>query len=258
MLKLVSVLTIVYGSGTVDDFDEDLDEYGDSEIVDSHQSSHRIDDFMNRLSYPIVMDIAVAANSNVTDFNFEEFAKAFSPAEVDDACSGDCCKCLTSAGKWYMDKMEEKWTRYCKETKCPWIRKMCEKAANNPKAAFGFLLAHSHAAGMTYAYCAGKGVCKSQPDESSFTDPVTIAEARRLSDESDEAPAQMGGMKKCMRKSMFKVMRKATWHMKHWCSTTQSAKALKMCSWFDKHPEETLGMLISRVQPWKFAMGHCL
>jgi len=245
-LHLLGVLTLAKAS---DERFGLLEEWTISEDLVDQQS---VDDFMAVLAEPIPMTLDLPSNSTLPDFNFMDYAKAFSLGEPDDTCSGECCKCVASSAEWYINKMDEKWQSYCEEAKCPMVRKMCDWSAKHPKLAFGFLLDHTHTAGMSFAYCAGKGVCHMGAERPVASPPVAQA-SRRLSEEEG-----FGRMRKCMQKAMHKVMKKAAGHAKHWCETTQDPRAQRMCVWLDAHEEEAMGMLISRVQPWKFALGRCL
>lgn len=181
------------------------------------------------------------------DFDYKSFAVAFNLGEADDDCSGECCQCVASGSQWYMDKLKQKLDAYCKDTKCPFIKEMCDAGEKHPRITLGFLLDHGHTASTSFAYCAGKGLCN-LPESS------TQVESRRM----QEVP-ELEGLEGCVMKTMMKVMEKASSRFIHWCSTTKSARALRMCKWGldDAHKGESLGMLISRTQPWKYAIGRC-
>merc|ERR1719486_230233 len=46
--------------------------------------------------------------------------------------------------------------------------------------------------------------------------------------------------------------------VKAMCDEGNSATMQKMCLWMQKNREVALGMLISKVEPWKFAKGWCM
>ena len=212
---------------------------------DGHYVSSELEELM-RSPIPFIVDIV----PDDSDFDYKAYAAAFSLGEEDDSCSGECCQCIASSSQWYMNKMDEKWKSYCQKTKCPFVRKMCSWAEAHPKHAFGYLLDHSHTAGMSFAYCAGKGVCHMTPETTTRADAFVVEEARRLQDDE-------GDMDGCMQKAMRKAMRWAIKRRNQWCKSTDCPRAKKMCQWFETHEEEAMGMLVSREQPWKFALGKC-
>ena len=189
-----------------------------------------------------------SASEPSQDFDYKAFASAFSEGEADDDCSGLCCQCVASASQWYTERMQKKLAAYCSGTKCPFIKKVCDAGTKHPKITFGFLLDHGHATSTSFAFCGGKGVC-ALPESTN-----TSVESRRMQDNPT-----VDGLEECMIREMIRVMKKASWRFHHWCDTTKSPRALRMCHWGldDSHKDESMGMLISRTQPWKFAIGRC-
>lgn len=66
------------------------------------------------------------------------------------------------------------------------------------------------------------------------------------------------GFKMCMMRTMGHVMKWAVMKTKEWCMKTDSERAQKMCKWAGEHPKFAFGAMIGHVEPWKFAMGHCI
>merc|ERR1712176_900013 len=65
---------------------------------------------------------------------------------------------------------------------------------------------------------------------------------------------------RCMKKTMRRVMGVAIMKVKAECADAQNSKnpvMIKMCPWMAEHKMVALGMLVAKVEPWKFAFGRC-
>merc|ERR1719281_2119346 len=51
---------------------------------------------------------------------------------------------------------------------------------------------------------------------------------------------------------------KAIMKIKAMCEETTSPVMQKMCPWMKENRAVSLGMLLSKVEPWKFAKGWCM
>ena len=57
-----------------------------------------------------------------------------------DGGNGECCNCTKGSAKWVMDHVISSIKKKCNETECEKFKKMCEKAAEHPQVAFGYLI----------------------------------------------------------------------------------------------------------------------
>jgi len=61
----------------------------------------------------------------------------------------------------------------------------------------------------------------------------------------------------CFKRVMGLVMCKATMAVKMMCMKTHDPHTMRMCEFAYQHREVAFGMLLAKVEPWKFAMGAC-
>jgi hypothetical protein len=82
-------------------------------------------------------------------------------------------------------------------------------------------------------------------------------------DEFQKMRKKMPVCPKCMKGTMRRVVGFAVKKVKGMCmmcaqSDADKCKVMqKMCPWAAANKETALGMLIAKVEPWKFALGHC-
>jgi hypothetical protein len=62
---------------------------------------------------------------------------------------------------------------------------------------------------------------------------------------------------KCMKHTIKHVMKRAVWKVVGMCKETSCPKKKKLCGWAREHKGVAFGMLVAKVEPWKFALGHC-
>merc|ERR1719222_554894 len=68
------------------------------------------------------------------------------------------------------------------------------------------------------------------------------------------------GSAEFMKKAMGRGMDVAIMKVKAECADAQNSKnpvMIKMCPWMAEHKMVALGMLVAKVEPWKFAFGRC-
>merc|ERR1712032_990095 len=63
---------------------------------------------------------------------------------------------------------------------------------------------------------------------------------------------------KCMRRSTKYVMLHVVSRIKGMCMQSDSIKTQKMCHFAREHKDVAFGMLLAKVEPWKFAFGYCV
>lgn len=73
----------------------------------------------------------------------------------------------------------------------------------------------------------------------------------------DNLPAPKGVCPKCYRKVFGFVMKHAVMGTKHVCHVTKCPVLQKWCKWAGNHREMAFGMLLAKVEPWKYAIGRC-
>lgn len=61
----------------------------------------------------------------------------------------------------------------------------------------------------------------------------------------------------CMDRVMRQVMGHALQGVIGMCKSTNCPVMKKICDWSRNHKEMAFGMLLGKVEPWKFAMGRC-
>merc|ERR1719386_518172 len=62
----------------------------------------------------------------------------------------------------------------------------------------------------------------------------------------------------CMKKTIMKSSMKAIMKVKAMCEETTGTVMEKMCPWMKENREVSLGMILAKVEPWKFAKGWCM
>lgn len=62
---------------------------------------------------------------------------------------------------------------------------------------------------------------------------------------------------KCYKKVFGIVMKVSIWGAKKMCRRTKCPVLKKWCSWAASHREVALGMILAKVEPWKYAIGRC-
>jgi hypothetical protein len=61
----------------------------------------------------------------------------------------------------------------------------------------------------------------------------------------------------CFKKTSCFVMKMAVGRFRKMCRKTGSAKVKKICGWVAHHKAFAFGMMLAKVEPWKFAIGRC-
>jgi len=171
------------------------------------------------------------------------------------------------------------------------LGKVCGLMGKHPKIMVGMMIEHVRPLSLATAYCFGKGACEKphgvtmeeiamgeEPhealldnfDKMDWTDveeqTQEMAAQPELEIDENDAPScdemkkHMPVKPKCMKKSMRKVMGFAVMKVKGMCANVDKIKCpvmKKMCPWMAQNKEVTLGMLIAKVEPWKFGFGFC-
>lgn len=171
--------------------------------------------------------------------------------------------------------------------------RVCKMMALHKEVTLGMMIEHARPMSLASAYCYGKGACE-KPDEATMNEiasgeephaallehfdkvdwseveaeTVELMPLDHNDDEEEEEEVMMSPAcknhklvqkvcPKCMKKKMKGVMRVSIMKVKKMCETTKCAKMQKMCGWMGEHREVALGMLVAKVEPWKFAFGAC-
>jgi hypothetical protein len=173
--------------------------------------------------------------------------------------------------------------------------KICGMMGKHPKVMLGMMMEHVRPMSLSTAYCTGKGACE-HPDQITMSeiamgnephealldnfDQVDWSEVTEEAQEliPIEHDEQMGDteahpcqeMRKkmpvcpmCMKKAMRHAMGHGIMKVKAMCKKEMNKDGgcpvmKKMCPWMAKNKAVALGMLIAKMEPWKFAFGYCL
>lgn len=116
----------------------------------------------------------------------------------------------------------------------------------------------------------GDGVAYSSEPEKPVSDPdipkkpqvaPELVVERRLSLErrlhTDDHRAHGHVCPRCYKKVTGIVMRRAIGGAKKMCEVTKCPFLKKWCVWAGKHAKMAYGMLLAKVEPWKYAIGRC-
>jgi hypothetical protein len=160
--------------------------------------------------------------------------------------------------------------------------------SKHPKVAMGMMFEHLRPMSLVQAYCTGKGTCQEpndlamteilsghQPHEALLNNFDKIDWSNVIEEASELMPHQYAvEFKKdlaapkcesdskvcphCMMKHIKKTTKDAIMKVKAMCQETKCSVMQKMCPWMKENREVALGMLISKVEPWKIAKGWCM
>lgn len=171
--------------------------------------------------------------------------------------------------------------------------KVCGMMSKHPKVMLGMMIEHVRPMSLSTAYCVGKGACE-KPDSVTMDEIVMGNEpheallenfdkidwteveeqtqellpfekddevAESVAPKCEEQKKHMKVCPKCMKKAMRHVMHHSVVKVKEMCAHVDQIKCpvmKKMCPWMAQNKAVSLGMLIGKVEPWKFAFGFCL
>lgn len=203
-----------------------------------------------------------------------------------------CGECHQHGAKYIMEHAMDRLKTMCavsvhKECK---MAKVCGMMAKKPEVTMGMMIEHVRPFSLTSAYCAGKGSCE-RPDNETMAEiemvmqphdailnnfdqidwSNVLEEAGELAPEEEkneeeaqepsfpacEIPQEDHVCPKCMEHGIKHVMHRALGKIKHMCEETSCPKKQKICGWTKEHREVAFGMLLAKVEPWKFALGFC-
>jgi hypothetical protein len=203
-----------------------------------------------------------------------------------------CKQCVVGGTKFVMEHaisvLKEKCAKAASKS-CK-FSKICKFMGKHPKVALGMVFQHVRPMSLVTAYCTGKGSC-AKPDEVSMDEILSgeqphealledfdkidwsgvVDEAKDmvLPEQKEDSMTQweepqceeksdMKVCPHCLKKAMRATMKFTFMKVKAMCMKNDSPKMRRMCPWMAQHKAEALGMLIAKVEPWKFAMGWCM
>jgi hypothetical protein len=70
-------------------------------------------------------------------------------------------------------------------------------------------------------------------------------------------PKMKGICPRCYKKTFMMVMKKAVWGVKQMCEKTKCPVMQGWCKWAGEHKEMAFGVILAKVEPWKYAIGRC-
>jgi hypothetical protein len=221
-----------------------------------------------------------------------QFAALSAPEPGTDTCKA----CVEGSTKFVMERSMGKMKEMCEKAdahSCV-ASKICGFMGKHPKMAFGMVMEHVRPVSLGLAYCHGKKACGehdmdemaaaeiftgSQPhdmmldtlDKVDWSDVETEAEPSTEDEAVAEAPSDEQCKKEmtmhhkvcphCMKKTMRDVMGFAIKKVKGMCAQSSQDGGCptlqRVCRFAKENKEVALGMLVAKVEPWKFAMGRC-
>jgi len=268
VFRIAALLLLSVGSGALE--------------VDIHQISSLTSDLHNLLSSSLRSLIHEHANPKKAPF----------PTLQNKTTCGECVR---GGSKYVIDhtvaKMKDMCSNASKSDHSCVVKKVCDLMAKHSDVALGMMIEHVKPMSLAIAYCVGKGECE-KPDQMTMAE-ITMGEepheallenfdkmdftdveeqTMELVEEGNqegqdladapECPQHMHHKvsPKCMKKTMRRVMGFAIMKVKAECADAQNSKnpvMMKMCPWMAEHKMVALGMLVAKVEPWKFAFGRC-
>jgi len=199
-----------------------------------------------------------------------------------------CLQCHRDGAKYIMENAMQKVKAKCQNaTECH-VMKICGHMAQHPDVVMGMMFEIVRPMALTTAFCAGKGTCD-LPDDAALTeiemgsqphgilldsydkmdwhtvldevegiapDVLKDREEEEQPDEHCKAPRHVNP--RCMKHAMGHVMMHVVGKVKEMCKNTKCEKMQKMCGFAKENRGQAFGMLLGKVEPWKFAMGFCM
>jgi len=166
--------------------------------------------------------------------------------------------------------------------------KICMWMSKHPKVAMGLMIEHLRPMSLMQAYCTGKGLCD-KPDNETMAEILSghqpheallknfdqidwtnvVEEATELvaqkpnvtvpaKEATPKCEAQSKVCPQCMMEATRMGTMRAVMKVKAMCHETKCPVMLKMCPWMKENRAVSLGMILSKVEPWKFAKGWCM
>lgn len=211
----------------------------------------------------------------------------------EDTSGAACGKCVQMATKFVLGHAEGKMKDVCAKVSphsCI-TSKVCEMMGKHPKVTLGMMVEHVRPASLAIAYCFGKGACK-KSDNATMDEMVMgeenhqglldsfdevdwsevqeqTEELTQLSDDNAEMASETSRppceehrhrhmvSPFCMKRAMRHVMGHAIRKVKGMCAHSKCPKMKRVCRFMAQHKEVAFGVLVAKVEPWKFAFGFC-
>lgn len=204
-----------------------------------------------------------------------------------------CGSCAQGGTKWLMEHGMNLMKAKCANVsssnspKACVFEKICFFMGKHPKVALGMMFEHMRPMSLLQAYCTGKGVC-GKPDDLTLNEILmgeqpheallknfdqidwssVIDSAKEMGPNKTESfgelapqcqtPEQAKVCPYCMRKMMKKAVMMAVKKIIGMCHESKCHIMAKMCPWMKENKAVAFGMLLAKVEPWKFAMGWCM
>ena len=138
---------------------------------------------------------------------------------------------------------------------CPAVQAMCKWKKENEAIAEGLIVEMAKIPIRAMSFCFGKGSC-GKKDQQLISKTVNFSMKDHTSEEYwIDVDYDKAG---CLFKYMKRVMEFAVSKAEEKCKMTKCPVLKEICEWARVNKEPALGILIGKVEPWKFAMGKCL
>ena len=222
----------------------------------THNSLDEFNTFVDHLStslfLPVSKDVIDARNTSVP---FDSLAKAVQPGDQPETCA----PCLQSTMQKYFEAVTARTDNYCEKTRCPFIMEACRQRKRYADIADGALLEIAKVPQLSFAYCVGNAQCKipdTPHDNLTFFPHEEANMTEFLAEEEDSVFCDMES-KGCFETAMCKAVRRGVRRARNLCNRTKCPYLQQLCSWGNTHRPWAFGILIGKIQPWKYAMGKC-
>ena len=232
----------------------------------TYLTHNSIDEFDTALSDISMAPVFLAGPSNIVDQSslysavpLDSLAKALAAGDQPDSC----VPCLQTAMGNYFQAVSARTDQYCERTRCPFIMEACRQRKKHVDISDGFLLETAKVPQVSYAYCLGRAECKLPDTPHAMIDSDLAASAVKedetefLAQEEDELVCGSQGGRACFEKAICRSVRRGVRRARNFCAKTKCPYLQQLCTWGDENRPWALGMLVGKIQPWKYAMGKC-
>jgi hypothetical protein len=177
--------------------------------------------------------------------------------------SGTCKSCLTNSLTKLLSCASDKLDKMCtseSSQRCPFIHKVCEIKDQYNEVVSGAVISFAHLPQTAFAYCLGKSECsmddlpKMGEEEEEDGDIGVVKRSLQANVEDEVIDSDI---EKCMEKNIYKLIKRVIKKVKDKCAKTTCEWFKRFCEFSDSHEQSGLGLLIGKVEPWKYAAGKC-
>ena len=222
----------------------------------THNSLDQFNAFIDSIAAPVfpLSPLTDTRSLRNTSVPFETLARAIQPADQPDSCA----PCVQNTMQQYFEVVSQKTDTYCEMTRCPFIMEACRQRKKHPDVSDGVLLEIAKIPHFSFAFCLGRSECKVPDTPHSDSLPVVDDEVTEfLEHEEDKLICDLVEGRVCFEKAMCRAMRRGVRRVKTVCAKSKCPYIKQICQWGDVNRPWAFGMLIGKIQPWKYAMGKC-